>query len=71
MATKEGTIVRKAKCIGGKGSYEIWVMPAEAAGWRATMFKRHYYNRISILKQAWCVTKAEATEIAKSYKKYL
>ena len=57
--------------IAKRDLYEIWVIPAEAKGWRATYFKKRANNEILPLKDRWFRLKADAVKQAMRYKKLL
>ena len=63
MVTRKGTKYAK------EGNMELWVIPAEASGWRAEVFVRRGGDRVNTLVSKWTKTKAEAVAKARGMKR--
>ena len=62
------TNVRKGRMLAKDGSLELWVIPAEAGGWRAVIMKRGKGDYAPAIKSVWKKTRAEAGATARGMK---
>ena len=60
--------VRKGKMLAKDGSLELWVIPAEAKGWRAVIHKRGKGDYAPMIKTEWRATRIGAAAIARGWK---
>lgn len=62
------TATRKGRMLAKDGSLELWVIPAEANGWRAVIHKRGKGNYVPMIKTEWRSTRTAAGAVARGWK---